>query len=265
MFIPQSINKVVTWQCLPPMKPPEVLICKPLIHEWNQGLHGIINRHRVTQYYFRTQKRIQAGTNHEATAAPEKLKEVKARTQLNVKAASTSKEYPARTQLDVKAASTSKECPARTTFDVKASSSHNYDEITRAKSVATVVPHLPKLANEPLALLYSLSTPGSLMAYQFDSDTERICIDTGASACLSTRRDNFISLRDLDNIKINGIASGLKVAGIGVLRWSIRDDNNTEIYLYIKDALYVPDAPMGLLCPQQIAQQTNLLGLQKNN
>jgi hypothetical protein len=98
------------------------------------------------------------------------------------------------------------------------------------------------------------------MAYQFDSDTERICIDTGASACLSTRRDNFISLRDLDNIKINGIASGLKVAGIGVLRWSIRDDNNTEIDLYIKDALYVPDAPMGLLCPQQIAQQTKLKG-----
>jgi hypothetical protein len=184
----------------------------------------------------------------------------KARTSLNVKAASTPKELPAWTQLDVNAASTSKEYSARTTFDVTAHSSHHYDDKTRAASVATVTSHKHTLANTQLALLYSLSTPGSLMAYQFDSDTERICIDTGASACLSTRRDNFISLRHLEDIKINGIASGLKVAGIGVLKWSIRDDNNAEIDLYIKDALYVPDAPMGLLCPQQIAQQTRLKG-----
>jgi hypothetical protein len=44
------------------------------------------------------------------------------------------------------------------------------------------------------------------------------------------------------------------------LRWSIRDDNNNDIDIYIKDSLYVPSAPMGLLCPQQIAQQTGRSG-----
>ncbi len=64
----------------------------------------------------------------------------------------------------------------------------------------------------------------------------------------------------MNNVKINGIASGLQVEGIGLLKWHIRDDDNKEIKLYIKDALYVPKAPMGLLCPQQIAQQTRKPG-----
>jgi hypothetical protein len=67
-------------------------------------------------------------------------------------------------------------------------------------------------------------------------------------------------MKPMSNIKINGIASGLHVAGIGLLKWSIRDDENNEVDLYIKDALYVPQAPMGLLCPQQIAQQTRKPG-----
>jgi hypothetical protein len=181
MFLPPSTTKVIQWQRLPPMKPPEVQICKPFIHEWNQGLHGVVNRHRVTQYYFRKQRRL-AGTNtatvpsdipKEATARTPLTVKAKARTSLNVKAASTPKELPAWTQLDVNAASTSKEYSARTTFDVTAHSSHHYDDKTRAASVATVTSHKHTLANTQLALLYSLSTLGSLMAYQFDSDTER--------------------------------------------------------------------------------------------
>jgi hypothetical protein len=109
-------------------------------------------------------------------------------------------------------------------------------------------------------MLYSLSTPGGSDTYNFDTDAERICIDTGASACLSTKKENFISLKPISNVKINGIASGLQVDGIGLLKWSIRDDNNKEIDLFIKDALYVLKASMGLLCPQQIAQQTQKPG-----
>jgi hypothetical protein len=109
-------------------------------------------------------------------------------------------------------------------------------------------------------MLFSLTTPGSSDAYNFDTDSERICIDTGASACISRRKESFISLKPMSNIKINGIASGLNVAGIGLLKWSIRDDENNEVDLHIKDALYIPQAPMGLLCPQQIAQQTQKPG-----
>jgi hypothetical protein len=170
----------------------------------------------------------------------------------------------ARTKHDVKANSTStpgalsrvvpvtKVAPYQTPFQ---------GTLSRANNEATVVPdgadQIEPLENkEMLALLYSLNTPRTSSIYHFDTDTESICIDTGASACLSPKKNNFVSLKEINNLKINGIASGLQVGGIGTLKWSIRDDNNNEIDLYIKDALYVPSAPMGLLCPQQIAQQT---------
>jgi len=89
---------------------------------------------------------------------------------------------------------------------------------------------------------------------------ERICVDTGASACISTQKGNFIHLHPVNNLKINGIGSGLLIEGIGVLKWSVRDDSGNQIDLFVKDALYVPTAPMGLLCPQQVAQQTGTAG-----
>jgi hypothetical protein len=64
----------------------------------------------------------------------------------------------------------------------------------------------------------------------------------------------------VNNLNINGIGSGLPIEGIGVLKWSIRDDSGNEIDLFIKDALYVPSAPTGLLCPQQVAQQMGTAG-----
>jgi hypothetical protein len=110
------------------------------------------------------------------------------------------------------------------------------------------------------AYLYSLSTPGANHKIRFGTDAEDICIDTGASACISRLRQNFITLRPVKNLAVNGIGSGLPIAGIGTLRWSIFDDKNNAIDLYIRDALFVPTAPMGLLCPQQIAQQTRRNG-----
>jgi hypothetical protein len=56
-------------------------------------------------------------------------------------------------------------------------------------------------------------------------------------------------------LKINGVASRLLVEGIITLKWPIKDDNDNEIDLNIHNALYIPSAPMGLLCHQQIVQQ----------
>ena len=111
-------------------------------------------------------------------------------------------------------------------------------------------PLQPRSATENLQLqayLYSLSTPGVQHTVGFGSDAEHICIDTGASACISKTRSNFITLRPVNNLKIQGIGTGLPIEGIGTLRWAIRDDNNSDIELYVNDALYVPAAPMGLL------------------
>jgi hypothetical protein len=129
---------------------------------------------------------------------------------------------------------------------------HNFEPPTPLLS------DLPLTGTTPLALLYILNTPAVANTYEFDHTIERICVDTGASVSLSMKKSNFVHLLPIQNLEISGIASGLKVEGIGILKWSIRDDDNNEIHLFIKDALYVPSAPMGLLCPQQIAQKTKV-------
>jgi hypothetical protein len=106
------------------------------------------------------------------------------------------------------------------------------------------------------ALLYTMSMPAQDRTMHFGSDSECICINTGASACISTRREKFVKLQAMENIKINGIGTSLPVEGVGTLKWPIRDDNNNELDAYVHNALYVPSTPMGLLCPQKIAMQT---------
>jgi len=111
-----------------------------------------------------------------------------------------------------------------------------------------------------LALLFSLLTPSLDNTYHFDPTVECICVDTGASTCISAQKQNLIHMTQVNNLKINGIGSGLPLEGIRILKWSIQDDSGNEIDLFIKVALYVPSAPMGLLCPQQIVQQTGTSG-----
>ena len=86
--------------------------------------------------------------------------------------------------------------------------------------------------------------------------SKAICIDTGASSCISNDRNDFISLEKVQNQTISGIGSGLDIAGYGTLQWRINDDDGNTIVFHVRDALYVPKVPMCLLCPQQIAQQT---------
>ncbi len=107
------------------------------------------------------------------------------------------------------------------------------------------------------AYLYSLTTPNMDHTTPFGSDHERICFDSGASVCISTKCENFIKLNKVEHPKINGIGTRLPVEGISTLKWPICDDSNNEIDLYVHNALFMLMAPMGFLCPQQIAMQTN--------
>jgi hypothetical protein len=108
-------------------------------------------------------------------------------------------------------------------------------------------------SNNLQAYLYTLSTPSQDCTMHFGSDHERFCIDTGASACISDRKENFIKLQPVDNIKINGVGRGLPVEGVGTLKWPNRDNNQNELDIYVHNA-------MGLLCPQQLAMQTQRPG-----
>ena len=108
----------------------------------------------------------------------------------------------------------------------------------------------------------------ALMAYQaprrrhknvhFDSDSFDICVDTGASSTCTSSRDDFVpgSYVNLEGATINGIASGLTVAGYGTVRWVFHDDNHQPIDVEIDKVLHIPDVPTRLLSPQQLAKQT---------
>jgi hypothetical protein len=56
---------------------------------------------------------------------------------------------------------------------------------------------------------------------------------------------------------LKGIGSSLHIAGTGTLCWKITDNNGDTIFLIIKNSLFVPSAPMCLLSPQTIAQQSS--------
>jgi len=73
-----------------------------------------------------------------------------------------------------------------------------------------------------LAMLYTLTTPTNERTFNFGTDSKRICIETRALVCISTRKENFITLKEVKNIQINGIATGLPLVGIGLLNGPYR-------------------------------------------
>lgn len=109
-----------------------------------------------------------------------------------------------------------------------------------------------------LAMLCAWQTSNSRTPIYMDyaPGSKAICVDTGASSCISNDRKDFITLEKVNNQTISGIGSGLTIEGHGTLRWTINDDDGNAIILHVRNALYVPNVPMCLLCPQQIAKQT---------
>jgi hypothetical protein len=87
--------------------------------------------------------------------------------------------------------------------------------------------------------------------------SKAIFIDTGASTSISNDKRDFITFNPITNQTISGIGSGLNIEGCGTILWTITDDEGKKINLYISNALYVPNIPICLLCPQQVAKQTN--------
>ena len=57
------------------------------------------------------------------------------------------------------------------------------------------------------------------------------------------------------NCKINGIADGLEVKGMGTVQYKLKDTKGKIFILRIENALYVPRCPARLICPQQVAAQ----------
>lgn len=84
-----------------------------------------------------------------------------------------------------------------------------------------------------------------------------LCIDTGASSCISILRSDFLDLTPMSDTVLNGISSGLSIEGIGILHLKITTDNNEDVELHVRNSPLVPSIPMCLIRTQFITQQTN--------
>ena len=87
-------------------------------------------------------------------------------------------------------------------------------------------------------------------------DEVPLVFDTGASCTIVNSIDDFVEKpHPVQSCTIKGTAAGLDIVAVGTVKYNLTTDKGDPITLLIHDALYVPDSPVRLLCPQQIIRQ----------
>lgn len=91
-----------------------------------------------------------------------------------------------------------------------------------------------------------------LVCNVFGPGTLPLIIDTGASCCVSPTKDDFIpgTYRD-SQVKIKDLSGSNKVAGKGMLRWTVVDNTGCTHDIEI-EGYHVPQASVRLLSPQSL-------------
>ena len=90
-------------------------------------------------------------------------------------------------------------------------------------------------------------------------DMVPLVIDTGASNTISPYATDFVGeIRAVQDVEIKGIASGLKVAGVGTVVYSFSNDAGEQQEIRIDGCLLVPQCTVRLLCPRQIGSSTGV-------
>ena len=84
---------------------------------------------------------------------------------------------------------------------------------------------------------------------KFDTDSFPVGADVCASATLCNKRNLFTDLEAVQDAFLKGVGGKIPVVGKGTLHLSFEDDQANLHTFKIKDACYVPDLPMTLLCP----------------
>ena len=75
-----------------------------------------------------------------------------------------------------------------------------------------------------------------------------LIVDTGASVCITPRREDFILYRD-SKVTIKDLSKTNTVAGEGVVRWKVRDKTGRVVNLDLP-GYHIPNAEVRLLSPQ---------------
>ena len=90
---------------------------------------------------------------------------------------------------------------------------------------------------------------------QYDSDSQALMLDDGASACITNDKHDFIEPPTRVNRKVRGIKGHAKATYRGTIKWHIEDDTGLVHVMIIKGAYMIPEAATRILSPQHLAQQ----------
>ena len=92
---------------------------------------------------------------------------------------------------------------------------------------------------------------------KFDSDSQTLMINDGASACITNCMDDFIEPPKRVERKVKGIKGYAKATHRGTRKWHVKDDSGVVHVMVIQGTYLIPDAATRILSPQHLAQQAD--------
>jgi hypothetical protein len=103
---------------------------------------------------------------------------------------------------------------------------------------------------------YAASTTG--LPTNFTPDAVNFVVDTGASISITYDKNDFDGpIHPVQPTKLQGIASGLSVSGIGDATYSFSSTSGSQQSITLQNVLYVPGCKVRLLCPRHLAVCSN--------
>ena len=91
----------------------------------------------------------------------------------------------------------------------------------------------------------------------FDSDSQMLMLDDGASACITNNINDFTESPKRVDRKVKGIKGHAQATHRGTVKWYIEDDHGLVHVMMITGAYLIPEATTRILSPQHMAQQAN--------
>ena len=100
-------------------------------------------------------------------------------------------------------------------------------------------------------------TKTSSIGKQFDSDSQALMLDDGASACITNNKNDFIEPPKRMDHKVKGIKGHAKATHRGTIKRHLEDNNRLVHVMVITGAYFIPEAATRILSLQHLAQQAD--------
>ena len=97
----------------------------------------------------------------------------------------------------------------------------------------------------------------SAPSQSFDSDSQMLMLDDGASACITNNINDYTESPKRVDRKVKGIKGHARATHRGTVKWYIEDDHGLVHVMIITGAYLIPEATTRILSPQHLAQQAN--------